>query len=91
MYGNVDAALQWQREFSSFLVKDCGMIMCCTDPCILFLCTDGVLQIIMSIHVDDSLCAGGKKDLQRLYVKIRKRYEIKDLGQIAKYLGVTYK
>ena len=90
MYGNVDAALRWQREFSSFLVKECGMTVCRTDPCILFLRTDGVLQIIMSIHVDDSLCAGSKKDLEELYVKIRKRYKITNLGQITKYLGVMY-
>ena len=90
MYGNVDAALRWQREFSNYLVTDCGMKICRTDPCILFLRKDGVLKIIMSIHVDDSLCAGNKGDLEDLYEKIRKRYKITTLGKISKYLGVHY-
>ena len=90
MYGNVDAALRWQREFSTFLEEKCVLVMCKTDPCILFLHTDGVLRIVISIHVDDSLCAGKKEDLEVLYMKIRKKYKITTLGRISKYLGVTY-
>ena len=44
----------------------------------------------MTIHVDDSLCAGSKKDLQKLYEKIRTKYKITTLGEITKYLGVRY-
>ena len=36
----------------------------------------------MSIHVDDSLCAGSKEDLNELYEKVRKKYKIKTLGEI---------
>ncbi len=60
VYGNVDVALQWQRDFSQYLVKECGMEVCHTDLCILFLCKDGIQKITMSIHVDDSLCAGSR-------------------------------
>ena len=33
MYGNVDAALRWLREFKTFLVKECGFVACVADPC----------------------------------------------------------
>ena len=90
MYGNVDAALRWLREFTNFLVSECGFQACRTDPCILYLRENGVLKIVMTIHVDDSLCAGSKKDLQILYEKIRTKYKITTLGEITKYLGVCY-
>ena len=37
MYGNVDAALRWQKDFSKYLVEECGMEICRTDPCMLVL------------------------------------------------------
>ena len=90
MYGNVDAALRWQREFTNYLVQECGFVRCRSDPCILFLREEGILKIVMSIHVDDSLCAGSKEDLENLYRNVRKKYKITTLGIISKYLGVRY-
>ena len=90
MYGNVDAALRWLREFTQYLVGECGFKACRADPCILYKRVDGVLKIVMSIHVDDSLCAGRKSDLDELYAKVRKKYNITTLGVITKYLGVNY-
>ena len=90
MCGNVDAALRWLRDFTNFLVNECGFKACRTDPCILYLRENGILKIVMTIHVDDSLCAGNKKDLQKLYEKIRTKYNITTLGEITKYLGVRY-
>ena len=90
MYGNVDAALRWQREFTEYLVKECGFTVCRTDPCILYLREKDELKIVMSIHVDDSLCSGSRENLDALYEKVKKRYKISTLGQITKYLGVQY-
>ena len=90
MYGNVDAALRWQREFTEILVKECGFTACRSDPCILFLRENGHLKIVMLIHVDDSLCSGSRENLDKLYENVRKRYKISTLGQITKYLGVWY-
>ena len=65
MYGNVDAVLRWQRKFTEYLVKECGFQALASDPCIfLFLRVDAKLKIVMSTHVDDSLCAGKKEDLE---------------------------
>ena len=57
-----------------FLVEEYGMFMCHTDPCILFLHIDRVLEIIMLIHANDSLCTDSKEDLEALYVNIHSRY-----------------
>jgi len=43
MYGNVDAALRWLREFTTFLVSECGFTPCCADPYIVYLRENGVL------------------------------------------------
>ena len=63
MYGNVDAALHWLREFKKFLVNDCGFVECVVDPFILFFEENKKLLIVISIHVDDSMVAGRKDDL----------------------------
>ena len=90
MYGNVDAALRWLREFKTFLVKECGFVACVADPCILYYQEDGKLLIVMSIHVDDSMVAGRKEDLTKFYEKVRTRFNITELGTLSKYLGVRY-
>ena len=90
MYGNVDAALRWQRDFTKYLVDECGFVQCRSDPCILYLYEENKLKIVMSIHVDDSLCAGTRESLQNLYAKVREKYKIQTLGEIKKYLGVMY-
>ena len=79
------------ENLRNFLVTDCGFTACCSDPCILFLREDGQLKIVMSIHVDDSLCSGSRENLDELYENVRKRYKFSTLGQIIKYLGVRYK
>ena len=89
MYGNVNAALRWLREFTEYLVKECSFKACRAYPCILYKRVDGVLKIITSIHVDDSLCAGRKSDLDQLYAKLRKMYNITTLGVIKKTWELT--
>ena len=90
MYGNVDAALRWLREFKEFLVKECNFTACVANPCILYYQENGKLLIVMSIHVDDSMVAGRKEDLKKFYKKIRTRFNITELGTLSKYLGVRY-
>ena len=90
MYGNVDAALRWLREFKKFLVEDCGFMACVADPCILYYKENEKIIIVMSVHVDDSMVAGKKDDLVKFYEKVRKRFNITELGKLSKYLGVQY-
>ena len=71
-------------------MKECGFKAFRADPCILFKRVDGVLNIVISIYVDDSLCAGRESDLDELYAKVREKYKITTLKVITKYLGVNY-
>ena len=58
---------------------------------ILYLKEDGESTVIMSIHVDDSLCSRSRENLDKLYENVRKKkYKITTLVQISKYLGVQY-
>ena len=47
MYGNVDTALHWLREFKNVLVNDCGFVARVADPCILFYKENKKLLIVM--------------------------------------------
>ena len=44
----------------------------------------------MSVHVDDSMLAGRKEDLEEFYKKVCERFNTTQLGQLSKYLGVKY-
>ena len=46
------------------------------DTCIIYYAEDKQLKIIMPIHVDDSIVANKKVDLEGLYIKIKKKYAI---------------
>ena len=90
IYGNVDAALRWQRDFTEFLVSECGFSVCKSEPCILFLREDKQLKVVISTHVDDSMCAGSREDLDKLYRNVCKKYKITTLGRLKKHLGAHY-
>ena len=90
MYGNVNAALCWQKDFTEFLVSECGFKVCRSDPCILFLVEDKKLKVVMSTHVDDWMCSGSREDLDKLYQNVHKKYKITTLGHLKKHLGAHY-
>ena len=92
MYGQVDAALLWLRTFGDYLETKCGMKQSKVDPCIFYKKDEktGELLLILSIHVDDVIVAGMAEHLEDLKVKIKERFNITDLGQLKKHLGVNY-
>lgn len=50
----------------------------------------GELILILSVHVDDVIVAGKNEFLEELKIKVKERFNITDLGQLKKHLGVNY-
>ena len=48
------------------------------------------MKVVMSTHVDDSMCAGSREDLDKLYRNVCKKYKITTPGYLKKHLGVHY-
>jgi hypothetical protein len=60
-----------------------------TDPCIFYKQRGG--KIILSfLYVDDTLCAGEKKEDEWAYKKIEEKIKIVRLGRLKKHLGIMY-
>jgi Reverse transcriptase (RNA-dependent DNA polymerase) len=91
MYGNRDSPLQWMKTFTSIL-KEEGMNLkqSATDPCIFYKQRGGKVVLIPVLYVDDTLCAGERKEVEWAYKKIEEKIKIVKLGKLKKHLGIAY-
>jgi hypothetical protein len=60
------------------------------DPCLFYKRKQGKLTLLLTIHVDDTLVAGEKEEVDWFCNTIRKRFNIQNLGQLKKHLGVWW-
>ena len=91
MYGNVEAALAFFREYREHLIKKMKMKQSLTDPCVFYLRDDqGKLVLIALLHVDDTLMAGEAKWIKWYKAMVGERFKYRDEGKLKKHLGVRY-
>ena len=61
MYGNVDAALLWQKDFTKTVTEDMkfDLIQSKVDPCLYFKKDEnGVVILMVIVYVDDTIVTG---------------------------------
>ena len=91
IYGNVDAALRFNRLYATHL-KSMGLIRSRTEACFFFQKSEiGKMKLMVSIHVDDTLVAGNPMDIKFFKEGLRTRLVIKELGELTQHLGIKYK
>ena len=94
MYGNVDAALRWQKCFVETCIDPDGELKCeqsQTDPCLLIKRNDeGEVILLIVCYVDDVLMSGNPEDIKEFMQKFKKKYNITELGRMKKHLGMWY-
>ena len=90
MYGNVDAALRYFLKFKRIL-SELGLIQCVSDPCLFFREDEnGILLLLVVVHVDDSLITGKKSEVDRFMDEFENYLKIERLGPLRKHLGVWW-
>ena len=84
MYGNVDAALSWQKTFINLCTnKEIKCVQTNIDPCMLYKKDEKrKLRLIISVYVDDVLISGREIDIREFKETCKKTYKITDLGQL---------
>jgi hypothetical protein len=88
LYGLKQAGMIWNKTFNSFLTTTLGFSRVSADPCIYYLREDAHL-IIIGIHVDDALMVHNSNPLcDRIVAALRSRFEITDLGEPSRLLGM---
>ena len=83
MYGNVDAALRWQKAFIKLCTNNkIKFIQSKIDPCMLYkMDEEGKLRLIIAFNVDDILISGREIDIREFKETFKKTYKITDLGK----------
>jgi hypothetical protein len=61
-----------------------------TDPCIFYKQRGGNIILILGLYVDDTLCAGEKKEVEWAYKTIEEKIKIVRSGRLEKHLGIMY-
>jgi len=91
MYGNVDAALLWFREFVKYL-KEVGMMQSQVDPCIFYLKEEGSMKpkVLVDVTVDDCAVGGKQSNVDWFMDELEKRFKITRGGRLKKHLGIDY-
>ena len=94
MYGNVDAALRWQKCFVKTCIDPEGEIQCeqsQVDPCLLFKRNEeGQVVLLIVCYVDDVLLSGTIEEIKKFKEQFKRKYKITELGNMKKHLGMWY-
>jgi Reverse transcriptase (RNA-dependent DNA polymerase) len=88
LYGLVQAARQWWKTLTSFLVENLSFIKSEVVPCLLMREDDNG-TVYMGLYVDDLLMIGNQEALDQAVKDLQGEFKIKDLGTINEYVGVT--
>ena len=87
LYGLVQAARSWWLKLTTTLLT-LGFCRCKIDPCLLIRTTDDK-TVIFCIYVDDVCCVGDKEEVKEAIEEVKKIYDIKYVGELREYVGVT--
>ena len=89
IYGLKQAPRQWYAKMNCFLIDELNFASCPDEPCLYYLhepdCT-----VLVILYVDDLLIAGSSRSaLDTLKMKFCKKFQMKDLGKVNEFLGIT--
>lgn len=87
LYGLKQAPRCWNREFNAF-IKSLGFVRSKHDPC-LYVLFNGDDVVYLLLYVDDILIAAKRIELiNKLKRKLKKKFEMVDLGEVKSFLGI---
>lgn len=90
LYGLKQSPRAWYEEIDSFL-RLSGWQRSSSDPNLYFL-RDGESITIILLFVDDLLLtSSNNQEITRVKGDLKLKYEMKELGEIKKYLGLQFK
>ena len=85
-YGLTQAARQFYKKLMSVLTGKLGMRKCLADQCLFHRITDEG-PVILAIYIDDTLCIGPQKAIEKMKKDIAKHFCTKEEGKMDEYVG----
>lgn len=86
LYGLKQASHEWNKLFDS-KIQSIGYTRCETDPCAYWKRTKDYFAMLM-IHVDDSMIITTRGFVEKAKNELKAIIDMKDLGEISRYLGI---
>ena len=88
LYGIKQAGRQWSAVLcQTLLVDEHGMEQCRADPCVYRKIVEGVVKLILVVHVDAILVSGEKEACDELHHILNENFPTENLGELRWYLG----
>ncbi|CAJ2646442.1 unnamed protein product [Trifolium pratense] len=88
LYGLKQSPRQWYRRFDDFLLK-AGFVRSNYDSCVYMMKRNEKVILYLLLYVDDILMASSdKQEIQQLKEKLNGEFEMKDLGNAKRILGM---
>ena len=88
MYGLVQAARQYYKKFVKVMTEDLKFEKCYADACLLIR-KDKSGTLVICVYVDDTLCLGDQKAINKSKSEIQGHFKTKDEGMMTEYVGCT--
>ena len=82
LYGIKQAERQWSAVLCQPLEEEHGMEQCRADPCVYRKIVEGVVKLILVVHVDDILVSGEKEACDDLHHTLNGNFPTKNLGEL---------
>ena len=90
IYGLKQSPRCWNTALDSHL-KQMGFVQSASDPCIYHMDAGGDM-FYLGVYVDDIILAGSNDDrINEVKAALSQKFDIKDLGQLHHFLGMTVK
>ena len=90
IYGLKQSGNYFNKDVHKFLLG-IGFTVLHSDPCVYIHKTNGKIDCAIALFVDDFLIAAKNQALKTTKDKLSAKYNIKDLGQLSLFLGVSFK
>ena len=87
LYGIKQPRCQWSAVLCQVLVDEHDMGQCRADPCVYKKFVEGVVKLIIVVHVDDILVSGEKEECHELHHTLNENFLTENLGELKWYLG----
>ena len=88
LYGIQQVGRQWSGILCQTLVDEYGMEQCRTEPCVHRKIVEGVVKLILLVHVVDDILVSGKKGAcDELHHTLNENFPTENLGELKWYLG----
>ena len=89
VYSRKQACRRWAMHLGDVIVRKIGMEQCKADPCVFRLIRDGVVVMIVCVHVDDITVAGEFEALDFLSTCLFEEFQTTG-GELSWYLGCAF-